>query len=144
MSMALASAFGAAGFGVLFGGSFLDGIASFIIGFGLQWILYGLTDRGVSRFTTNIISAFYATIASALCIITGLPLHFGYIVVGSVIPLVPGYSFTTAIRDLFNSDYLSGVIHLLDAIILAFCIAAGVGFGIRLVTWLGGITYLGI
>lgn len=42
-------------------------------------------------------------------------------------PLVPGIALTTSIRDFFNGDYLSGAIHMIDAVLTAFCIAAGVG-----------------
>ena len=42
-------------------------------------------------------------------------------------PLVPGIALTTSIRDLFNGDYLSGAIHMIDAVLTAFCIAVGVG-----------------
>ena len=71
-------------------------------------------------------------------VLTGLPDHMDRIVIGSIIPLVPGYSLTTAIRDFFNSDYLSGLIHLIDALLIAFSIAVGVGIGIKLIAFLGG------
>lgn len=41
-------------------------------------------------------------------------------------PLVPGIALTTSIRDFFNGDYLSGAIHMIDAILTAFSIAVGV------------------
>ena len=47
------------------------------------------------------------------------------IIIGAIMPLVPGIAFTTAIRDIYNADYLSGTIHLLDALITAVCIAVG-------------------
>ena len=42
-------------------------------------------------------------------------------------PLVPGIALTTSIRDFFNGDYLSGAIHLIEAVLTAFCIVLGVG-----------------
>ena len=50
------------------------------------------------------------------------------IVTGGLIILVPGVPFTTSIRDFFNGDYLSGTIRLIDALLVAFCMAVGVGF----------------
>lgn len=38
-------------------------------------------------------------------------------------PLVPGIALTTSIRDFYNGDYLSGTIHLIDALLTALCIA---------------------
>ena len=53
-------------------------------------------------------------------------------------PLVPGIALTTSIRDLFNGDYVSGTIHLMDALLTAFCIAVGVGTIITLYQYVPG------
>ena len=58
---------------------------------------------------------------------TGLPILQDKVVIGDIMPLVPGIALTTSIRDFFNGDYLSGAIHMLDAILTAFTIAVGVG-----------------
>ena len=49
------------------------------------------------------------------------------IVIGDIMPLVPGIALTTSIRDFFNGDYLSGTIHMIDALLTSFSIAVGVG-----------------
>lgn len=54
------------------------------------------------------------------------------VVIGDIMPLVPGIALTTSIRDFFNGDYLSGAIHMIDAILTAFSIAVGVGAVITL------------
>ena len=46
-------------------------------------------------------------------------------------PMAPGVPLTTSIRDFFNGDYLSGAIRMLDAILIAACIAIGVGFVLK-------------
>ena len=53
-------------------------------------------------------------------------------------PLVPGIVFTTSIRDFYNGDYLSGTIHLIDALLTALCIAVGICLPIVLFRYLGG------
>ena len=60
------------------------------------------------------------------------------IIIGDIMPLVPGIVFTTSIRDFYNSDYLSGTIHLIDALLTALCIAVGVGLPIILFRYMGG------
>jgi uncharacterized membrane protein YjjP (DUF1212 family) len=47
--------------------------------------------------------------------------------IGAIICLVPGVAFTTSVRDFFNGDYLSGTIHMVDALLVATSIAVGVG-----------------
>ncbi len=49
------------------------------------------------------------------------------IIAGSIIPLIPGVGFTNAIRDVLGGNYLSGTSRLLDAVLVAVCIASGIG-----------------
>ena len=58
-------------------------------------------------------------------------LHFGehlnFMIIGSIMPLIPGVAFTNAIRDIADGDYISGSVRMLDALLVFFCIAMGVG-----------------
>jgi uncharacterized membrane protein YjjB (DUF3815 family) len=54
-------------------------------------------------------------------------------IISSIMSLVPGVAFTTSIRDILNGDYASGSARMLEAIVVALAIAAGVGLG--LVSW---------
>ena len=90
---------------------------------------------------TNIIGSAMVTAGSLLLLNLGLPVMQDKIVIGDIMPLVPGIAITNSIRDLFNGDYLSGAIHLLDALLTAMCIAVGVGTIIILYQHLpGGVT----
>ena len=60
------------------------------------------------------------------------------IIIGAIMPLVPGITFTTAIRVIYYSDYLSGTIHLLDALITAVCIAVGACLPFVVMNYFGG------
>ena len=81
---------------------------------------------------TNIVGSAYLTAASLLLLNLHLPIMQDKIVIGGIVPLLPGIALTTSIRDLFNGDYLSGAIHLMDALLTGMCIAVGVGFVIIL------------
>lgn len=56
----------------------------------------------------------------------GVGTHLSNMIIGAVIPLIPGVAFTNGIRDLANEDYIAGVTRLLDALLTFFCIAMGV------------------
>jgi uncharacterized membrane protein YjjP (DUF1212 family) len=60
------------------------------------------------------------------------------IIIGAIMPLVPGVIFTTAIRDTLNGDYASGTARMMEAVVIALSVAAGVGAGIRLFQFMGG------
>ena len=94
--------------------------------------------RRLSKFLSYIIGSMLVTLGAGLVVSSGLPVVFNHIVIGSIIPLVPGVSLTTSIREFFNGDYISGSIHLIDALLTAICIALGVGAAIFIFTSMGG------
>ena len=51
------------------------------------------------------------------------------IIMGAIMPLVPGSVFLTAIRDMLNGDYASGTARMMEAAVTALAVAVGVGFG---------------
>ena len=96
-----------------------------------------------SDLISNIVGSAFVTFASLFVLHLGLPVLQDKIVIGDIMPLVPGVALTTSIRDLFNGDYLSGAIHLLDALLTAMCIAVGVGSMIILYQYIpGGVPLL--
>lgn len=132
---------GCACFCYIFGGSRLDSFFAFIFGGLLELFLLHQAKNKTSKFITNIIGSAIVTTGSLLLLTLGLPVMQDKIVIGDIMPLVPGIALTNSIRDLFNGDYLSGAIHLLDALLTAMCIAVGVGTIIILYRYLpGGVT----
>ncbi|MEG2653004.1 MAG: threonine/serine exporter family protein, partial [Ruthenibacterium sp.] len=73
--------------------------------------------------------ALISLVCTQICRVAGLPfaLNMDKIIIGGIIPLVPGMALTTAIRDFAGGDYLSGTIRLIDALLVASAIAIGVG-----------------
>lgn len=59
-------------------------------------------------------------------------------IVSSIMPLVPGVIFTTAVRDTLNGDYSSGAARMLEAAVVALAVAAGVGASMALFRYLTG------
>ena len=80
----------------------------------------------------------FVTALSLLPMCMGLPVSQDKIVIGCIMPLVPGLLLTNAIRDFFNVDFLSGVIHMVDALVTALCIAVGVGAVMTCYQFFGG------
>ncbi len=54
------------------------------------------------------------------------------IIIGSIMPLVPGVAFTNAIRDTIEGNLVSGVSRAVEALIVAASIATGVGVILKL------------
>ena len=125
-------------FSYLFGGTFLDIIVAFFVGMLLQVFLIDIKKQAVSKFITNILGSGLVTALSLFLLTLGMPVLYDKVIIGCIMPLVPGIALTTSIRDLFNGDYLSGTIHLTDALLTAFCIAIGVGTVISIYQLLPG------
>ena len=89
---------------------------------------------------SNLCGAALAAFFCVACYACGFGETLGRMVVGAVIPLIPGVSFTNGIRDIADGDYLSGTIRLLDALLVYVCIAIGVG----LAFWLGQRIFGGV
>jgi uncharacterized membrane protein YjjP (DUF1212 family) len=126
----LACALASFGFCYLFGGGLIDCMIAAAFGFIVQLIIYVLTEHSSVRYIPTIIGVAFASLA-----VTGLTLQFSQlnhdaIITATIISFMPGVSFTTAIRDYFNGDYISGNVHMTDVVLRAVCIATGVGVGV--------------
>lgn len=134
----LVSGIGIGCFCYLFGGTLADCAAAVVTGCLLQLFLQFCTKRNISRFLKDVFGSMLVSFLALLCTAAQLPVHSDKIVIGSIMLLVPGIVFTTAIRDFYNGDYLSGTIHLIDALLTAACIAVGVCIPIFVFRQLGG------
>ncbi len=126
LEQVMGSAVGSGAFCAIFGGSLLDCAASFVTGLLLYVFVLLVSRRGMSKIVTNILGSILATSLSVVFMNIGFGEHPGNMIIGSLIPLIPGVPFTNGIRDLANEDYIAGSTRMIDALTVFFCIAAGV------------------
>ncbi len=135
---AVATAVGSAGFAILVGGNAVGFALTFITSFILYYFMAFLERFAVARIMVNVMGAmFVSTLALFIVKILqiaapGVPVNFSNVIIGSIMQLVPGMSLTTAVREVLNTDYLSGVIRLIDVITLGF----GIAFGVAASLWI--------
>lgn len=79
------------------------------------------------KIATNISGGALVTLIAVFLYQAGIGHHLDKVIIGSIIPLVPGVNFTNAIRDIADQDYIAGSVRMLDALLVTFCIALGVG-----------------
>lgn len=121
----------ACAFTIMLGGSARDAIITFlnVVSMILLWI--PLKRLQSSLFMTNVITC--TTIAMISVLSAKLLTHdisVNAIIVGSIMPVVPGTLITNAIRDTFRGDYTSGVARGIEAINVGFSIAIGITIGL--------------
>ncbi len=123
----LGAAVASAAFAYLYGGSPADSAAAFLAGAILYMYILFVSRPHLSKLVGSITGGALATVVSMLLYGLGLGANLDDIVIGSVVSLIPGVAFTNAIRDITDENYLAGVVRMLDALLVFFCIAMGVG-----------------
>lgn len=125
-----------AGFTVMFGGSAADMIISAATGVILSGMLLLSKKTGMHMFISNIICAVMIAVCayvSANYIPGGIlpgAFHQDTIIIGCIMPLVPGAAITNAILDTLYGDYISGSAKMLEAFLIASAIAIGIVLGL--------------
>ena len=95
-----------------------------------------------SQIVRNVLGSAWITFLCILCYRFGPGQNFDAMIIGGIILMVPGVAFTNAIRDMADGDYISGSVRMMDAVLVFFCIAIGVGLVIALYGTLTGTPLL--
>lgn len=138
----LAAGLSSACFAILLGGTALEAFMTLFIGcFVYLWVIIA-GKAGISKIITNIIGGIVITASAVafreLPFVSGL--HLESMISGGIMPLVPGVAFVNAIRDIADSDFLSGTVKMINAIMVFVYIAIGVAMTLVICSnWIGGI-----
>ena len=132
----------ASGFAIMFGGDIRDAIATIFCGIVLAIVNIELGPKIARGFVTTIIAAAAITItATAVSYFSArvlhIPIQTHYMIIGAMMPLVPGLAMTTAFRDILQGDYLSAGSRILEALMVAVCVAIGIGTGMSFSDMIG-------
>jgi uncharacterized membrane protein YjjP (DUF1212 family) len=127
-----ASGVGSACFCYLFGGNIRDGACAFVVGVLLYLYVLFISAPKLSKIVGNIGGGALVTFICTSLYLLQIGEHLNYMIIGSIMPLIPGVPFTNAIRDIADADYISGSVRMMDALLVFFSIAMGVGlvFGV--------------
>lgn len=130
----IATGLSSTSFTYIFGGDWSDCANALLTGLILNLLLILTTKFKVSSFMGTLLGGVIVALGSILIINLGLGNNIDLIIIGSIMPLVPGLGITNAIRDILAGDYLSGSGRMFDALIIAIALAVGVGFVLK--AWL--------
>ncbi len=123
----------AAAFAIFFGGTVLDALATMPIAVVIYLMQTFIKAKGVSRL-------FFTALDSAVCGSLALIfVHFGFgnnpdmIMIGDIMLLIPGLMLINSVREMLCGDLMSGLLRLLESVIIALSIA--VGFALPIMLW---------
>lgn len=124
-------------FSLLFGGTFSDFLCAFFISMIVVKTNNMLGRVNIIYFINNFIAVAIGTFIAIMSVKLGLGNSMDKIIIGIIMPLVPGVAITNAARDSMLGDFLAGMSRGLEAIIVALSVAFGVGF--MLIIFHGGM-----
>ncbi|WP_099351474.1 threonine/serine exporter family protein [Fredinandcohnia onubensis] len=122
----LSAAIASGCFTIMFLGSWTDFLPACIAGgVGFAFFIY-LHQLVRIKFFAEFMASFLIGMIAYLFIVTGLGAELDKIIIGSVMPLVPGLLITNAVRDLIAGHLVSGISKGAEAFLTAFAIGTGV------------------
>ena len=119
-----ASAVAAGAFAVFFGGGLAEALAALLIG-ALLGVIDLLAAGRINDLAKTVLSAFVAGLLSFMAALVVSSASSGIIMIGTIMLLVPGVAFGTALRDLLCGDLLAGGLKTVQAVLAALMIAFG-------------------
>lgn len=128
----LASGLSSASFSGMFGGNSHDFIAAFITGYLSMLLLKKLGGYRPSAFWENALAgAAIGAVAIACCAVSDR-CTMEKIIVGALMPFLPGVAFTNGLRDYMAGDLISGNSRIAEAMLFASSIAVGLAFSLQI------------
>ena len=127
----LASAIASASFSAMLGGNSHDFIAAFITGGIAMLVLKQIAGYRPSAFWENALAGVAIGVVALICCAVSVQCTMEKIIVGALMPFVPGVAFTNGLRDYMAGDLLSGNARIAEALLFAASIAIGIAFALR-------------
>ncbi|MBU0954298.1 MAG: threonine/serine exporter family protein [Spirochaetes bacterium] len=125
-------------FALLYGGTLPEFCAAFLtsalVTAGLDRLVLFVRSYYIRSILGGVLLATVALLFARLGVLLGWPLQFDAVIVGALMPLVPGVAITNALRDILSGDYVSGVSKLSEAVFIAVGMALGTGVVLK-VAW---------
>lgn len=113
----------AAALTVNFGGSVRDVLASGII----SLVIMVVREHAGANRILNIFLVAFATGLSTATLTMLIPQISGESIIGAcVILMIPGFTITTALRDMLYGDTIAGILRMCESILLSLAIATGI------------------
>lgn len=130
----LAAGVGGAAFSYMLDASLTDCMTAFICGIVVQGLGSFLEYKciHISKSVATIAGSLLCTLLCVFFMWLGFSDHLDLSVIGAIIPMIPGVALINGVRDLVDGNYLSGFVRLSDAFLIFFCLATGVGLGLKL------------
>lgn len=131
----LASALSAGGFAVMLGGHFMEFAVALFCGIGVEAMLLMTGKRRLPSMVSGLIAGALTTLLALISTLIIPSVNVEPVISGSIMPLLPGLATANGIRDTIRGDLVSGGARIVEAILCAIMLAAGIGLTLSM--WRG-------
>ncbi|PSL42269.1 uncharacterized membrane protein YjjP (DUF1212 family) [Salsuginibacillus halophilus] len=128
----LASGTGGAAFSYLIGQSVIDMGPAFLGGIVTMLSLVIFQRHIGGKFFSEFLAAFFGGVTALVLVQLGFGSNIDQVIIGTMIPLVPGIPLTNSVRDLMSGDLVAGVSRGAEAAITSLSIAGGVALALSI------------
>ena len=132
----LAGIMGGTGFAVFFGCNFMDALVAILVSLMIVVVGKWLGKREKNLIIYNTVLSFLSELIIIGLMNLGIGSHPDRVMIGIVMLLISALGTTNGIRDLLQSDFISGFLNIMNS----FLGAAGIAFGIALAMLLLDVT----
>ncbi len=127
----LAAGIGSACFSFMLGGNSHDFIAAFITGLLSMAVLKMLGELRPSVFWENVLAGAAIGVIAIICCKVSSECAMEKVIVGGLMPFLPGLYFTNSLRDYMAGDLVSGNSRMAEALLFASSLAVGLAFSLH-------------
>ena len=127
-------------FSVMFKANLLEFFITLCVGLGVGFLQDHLNHKQIITFFTLFLCSLFIGFSVMIChYVFKETLNIEPIIIGCIMPLLPGVAFTTAVRDVIGDELLSGISRGVEALLVAVVLAAGIGASLSFSFWIGGL-----
>ena len=121
----IGSVLAAGGFAVFFGGSFKDCFAAMPIAVMIYLMNTYIKARGMSKLFYTALCSVVSGFLAIFFVRIGFADNPAMIMIGDIMLIIPGVILINSIREMLCGDLMSGMLRLLESLILSITIACG-------------------
>ncbi len=129
---------GSGGFCHILGGGLAESLLTLPIAALLYVLVLYCIKIKTHKLTLNILGGAFITLLSVVAFYLFPTISMDKVIIGSILPLVPGVALVNSICDIANSDIISGLVRLMDSLLVFMYIAIGVGVTLALFNSMAG------
>ncbi|MBR0356077.1 MAG: threonine/serine exporter family protein [Clostridia bacterium] len=112
-------------FALFFGGTWRDSLGAGLCCFVVWFLNWFLKRAALQRLFHAFFVSFFAGSLCYLTILLGLGEHPGQVMMAVIMVLIPGIAITNAMREMLISDTISGILRLVESLLIATAVAFG-------------------